>query len=173
MFAAVDVAYLVTGESRAGLVAADGPSFGMVLWSATAVMGTAEEYVPGEFWRRELPPLRGVLHGVAGLALVVVDGYVDLDPDGRPGLGARVHGEFGVPVIGVAKTFFRSASHALRVSRGRSGRPLYVTAAGISADDAAGLVGQMTGPYRVPDGLRLADRLARGLEEPTGARQQS
>ncbi|MGH3303168.1 MAG: hypothetical protein ACRDOK_16105 [Streptosporangiaceae bacterium] len=41
--------------------------------------------------------------------LLVVDGYVDLDQDGRPGLGACVHAEFGIPVIGVAKSRFRPA----------------------------------------------------------------
>jgi hypothetical protein len=28
------------------------------------------------------------------------------------------------------------------------------------------VVAQMTGPYRIPDALRLADRLARGLDDP-------
>jgi deoxyribonuclease V len=50
----------------------------------------------------------------ADITLLVVDGFADLDPDGRPGLGARAHAEFGVPVIGVAKSPFR-AGH-----RGRS-----------------------------------------------------
>ncbi len=69
-------------------------------------------YRSGEFYLRELPPLRAVLTGEAGLALIVVDGYVDLDPNGRPGLGAYVHAEFGPPVIGVAKTRFATATHA-------------------------------------------------------------
>jgi deoxyribonuclease V len=47
------------------------------------------------------------------MALLVVDGYADLDPDGRPGLGARAREEFGVPVIGVAKSGFRTATHAI------------------------------------------------------------
>jgi deoxyribonuclease V len=72
-------------------------------------------------------------------------------------------------VIGVAKTFFRSAVHAARVYRGRSALPLYVTAAGISVADAARLVGQMAGQYRIPDALRLAGRLARGLEHPAAS----
>jgi Endonuclease V len=61
-------------------------------------------YRPGEFYLRELPPLRAVLDGLSGLGLLVVDGYADLDPDGRPGLGAHAHAEFGIPVIGVAKS---------------------------------------------------------------------
>jgi deoxyribonuclease V len=78
-----------------------------------------------------------------------------------------VHAAFGVPVIGVAKTFFRTAVHAERVCRGRSARPLFVTAAGMERHDAARVVATMTGPYRIPDALRLADRLARGLDHPT------
>jgi hypothetical protein len=65
-------------------------------------------YRPGEFSLRELPPLRAVLGGLSGLGLLVVDGYADLDPSGRPGLGAHAHAEFGIPVIGVAKSRFRT-----------------------------------------------------------------
>ena len=103
------------------------------------------------------------------LALIVVDGYVDLDPDGRPGLGAHVHEEFGVPVVGVAKTAFAAATHAARVYRGQSGRPLFVTAAGMTIADAAGLVAGMAGKFRLPDALKRVDRLARGLEAPLPA----
>ena len=137
-----------------------------VAWSKTVISAVTAQYLPGEFWRRELPPLHAVLQGVPRLALIVVDGYVDLDPGGRPGLGARVHAERGVPVIGVAKTFYRGAVHAAPVCRGQSARPLYVTAAGMSVADAAGMVAGMAGRHRIPDVLRLADRLARGLEQP-------
>ena len=166
MHAAVDVCYLASNEARAAVVVAADPRLSSIVWSRTAITSVTAPYQPGEFWRRELPPLRAVLDGVVAPALIVIDGYVDLDPDGRPGLGARIHAELGVPVIGVAKTFFRGAVHAAPVCRGRSARPLFVTAAGISVTDAAGMVAQMAGPYRIPDALRLADRLARGLEQP-------
>jgi deoxyribonuclease V len=91
----------------------------------------------------------------------VVDGYIDLDPSGRPGLGAHAHVEFGIPVIGVAKSRFRAAVHAVPVVRGSSVRPLYITAAGMPTGDAAGLVRRMAGRYRLPDALRRADTLAR------------
>jgi deoxyribonuclease V len=91
----------------------------------------------------------------------VVDGYTDLDPSGRPGLGAYAHAEFGIPVIGVAKSRFRTATHAVPVVRGSSGRPLYVTAAGMPRADAADLVRRMAARYRLPDALRRADTLAR------------
>jgi deoxyribonuclease V len=118
-------------------------------------------YRPGEFYLRELPPLRAVLHGIDGLGLLVVDGYADLDPGGRPGLGAHAHAEFAIPVIGVAKSAFRTATHAIPVRRGTSARPVFVTAAGIPRVYAAELVRLMAGRFRVPDALRRADQLAR------------
>jgi deoxyribonuclease V len=105
--------------------------------------------------------LREVLKGLSGLGLLVVDGYADLDPGGRPGLGAQVHAEFGIPVIWVAKSRFRTATHAIPVLRGSSLRPLFVKAAGIPRADAADLIRHMTGRYRLPDALRRADALAR------------
>jgi deoxyribonuclease V len=129
-------------------------------------------YQPGEFFLRELPPLRAVLADVRGLRLLVVDGYVDLDPSGRPGLGAHAHATFGVPVIGVAKTRFRMASHAVQVVRGRSARPLFVTAAGIPSGEAARLVRRMAGQFRLPDALRRVDALARAGQHQTGAARQ-
>jgi deoxyribonuclease V len=100
---------------------------------------------------------------------LIVDGYVDLDPAGRPGLGAKLHDEMGVPVIGVAKTAFRGATHAAAVHRGSATRPLYVTAAGLTVERAARLVTAMAGPHRLPDALRRVDRLSRG-DQPAAAR---
>jgi deoxyribonuclease V len=166
-FVAVDVHYPGDAGARAALVAARDRRFSLVTQTRTAMVAAVAPYRPGEFYLRELPPLRAVLPAAGELALIVVDGYVDLDPDGRPGLGARVHAEFGgVPVVGVAKTAFGTATHAARVFRGQSARPLYVTAAGMTIADAAALVAEMDGRFRLPDALRRADRLARGLERP-------
>ena len=118
-------------------------------------------YRPGEFYLRELPPLRAVLGDLSGLGLLVVHGYADLDPSGRPGLGAHAHAEFGIPVIGGSQVLFRTATHAVPVKRGSSVRPLFVTAAGMPPTDAANLVRRMAGRYRLPDALRRADTLAR------------
>lgn len=162
--AAVDVHYLDTG-ARAAVVAAAGPSFSAVLAERTVLVPELAPYRPGQFYLRELPPLRAVI-GTLGdprrLGLIVVDGYVDLDPHGRPGLGAHVHAEFGVPVIGVAKSVFKTATHAVPVLRGGSARPLFVTAAGMPTARAAEIVRTMAGPFRLPDALRRADALARG-----------
>jgi deoxyribonuclease V len=87
------------------------------------------------------------------------------DLAGRPGLGARVAAELAVPVIGVAKTAFRGAGHAIQVVRGQATRPLYVTAAGIPPHEAAALVQAMAGRYRLPDALRRVDALSRGVAQ--------
>lgn len=166
VFAAVDVHYLGAAGARAALVTAADTRFTELTGTATILVAEAEEYRPGEFYLRELPAIRAVCRRAGPFALIVVDGYVDLDPAGQPGLGAHVHAEFGVPVIGVAKTSFRTATHAAQIRRGQSARPLFVTAAGMTIADAASLVKEMAGPFRMPDALRAADRLARGLELP-------
>jgi deoxyribonuclease V len=160
--AAVDVCYLPSGGARAAIVLAATPDFAAMEAEWTAEVPVAAPYRPGQFYLRELPPLRAVLADAGPLRLIVVDGYVDLDPDGRPGLGAHVHREFAVPVIGVAKTSFHSATHAIPVTRAGSVQPLFVTAAGLPLTQAASLVREMAGRYRLPDALRRADALARG-----------
>jgi deoxyribonuclease V len=171
VFVAADVHYLPLGGARAAAVVAADAAFSCPAGDRVAVVPDVAPYQPGQFYLRELPPLRAVLDGLPGLRLLLVDGYADLDPDGRPGLGARAREEFGVPVIGVAKTFFRTATHAIPILRGTSARPLYVTAAGMPREAAADLIRHMAGRHRLPDALRRADTLARhGLPGPPSAR---
>jgi deoxyribonuclease V len=159
--AAVDVHYPVSGGARAAAVLATDASFARVVAERVTAVRDVLPYRPGEFYLRELPPLRALLASMELPCLVVVDGYADLDPDGSPGLGAYVRAEFGMPVIGVAKSPFRTATHAIPVLRGASARPLLVTAAGLPRAEAADLVRHMAGRFRVPDALRRADALAR------------
>lgn len=161
-FGAVDVHYPDAGGARAALVVAGDERFADLVEERTVWLPTVEEYQPGRFYLRELPAITAVLASADALHLLVVDGYVDLDPQGRPGLGAHVHAQTGVPVIGVAKTAFRTATQAVSIRRGSGAtRPLFVTAAGLSVDQAAALVTAMAGPHRVPDALRHVDALTR------------
>lgn len=65
-----------------------------------------------------------------------------------------------VPVVGVAKTPFHSAA-AVEIIRGTSQSPLYVTAVGMDAAEAAQRIEGMAGQFRIPTLLRRVDQLAR------------
>lgn len=128
-----------------------------------------EPYESGAFYKRELPFLLAAVALVERhdpVEAVIVDGHVWLR-DGQPGLGARLHEALDarIAVVGVAKSAFRHGI-AVPVQRGGSGRPLFVTAAGMNADRAAELVRGMHGPYRMPTLLKRVDQLARGHAAP-------
>lgn len=76
----------------------------------TEVVETVTEYIPGEFYKRELPCLLALLRltDLSGVSCIIIDGYVHLAED-RPGLGAYLYAalEEKIPVIGVAKTAFQ------------------------------------------------------------------
>ncbi len=159
-FGAVDVYYPDAGGACAGLLVTANERFADVVEQRSAWLPVIEAYQPGRFYLRELPAITAVLATTSSLDLLVIDGYVDLDPRGSPGLGAYVHAQTGLPVIGVAKTAFGTASHAVTIRRGAT-RPLFVTAAGLRVERAAALVAAMAGPHRLPDALRQVDTLAR------------
>lgn len=162
--------YPDTGGARAALVVALDSRLAEVVEQHTAWLPTVDAYQPGRFYLRELPAVTAVLATTTPLDLLVIDGYVDLDPTGRPGLGTHLHAQTGLPIVGVAKTAFHTATHAVPVHRGGAQRPLLVTAAGIALPEAAALVIAMSGPHRIPDALRRVDRLARTGDTATAAR---
>lgn len=128
----------------------------------TAIVEGIQPYVPGQFFRRELPCILAVLAKIElPIHTLIVDSYVQLGD--RPGLGQILWEHLGgqTPVIGVAKTLFQGAA-AVEVTRGDSHQPLFVTAVGIEPAEAAAHVRQMHGPFRIPTLLKRADQLARG-----------
>lgn len=123
-----------------------------------------EAYEPGLFFKRELPCLLEVLERVTcALDAVIVDGYVWLGHERRPGLGAHLYRALKeqVPIIGVAKTRFVQGTPGTPVFRGRSKRPLYVSSAGMGSSEAAEHIRSMYGPFRIPTLLARVDRLCR------------
>jgi deoxyribonuclease V len=162
--AILDAAY-GAGAAGVGCVLADA-------WTAAIAVteirrrfpGPPAAYVPGAFYKRELPLLQAVIGGLSPRpATVVIDGYVWLGADDVPGLGSHLFNALqpAIPVIGVAKTPFRGDAWSAPVCRGHSRRPLYVTAAGIDLTAAAALVAGMHGLHRIPTLLQRADHLAR------------
>ena len=131
------------------------------------------DYVPGQFYQRELPCLLAVLSEIQEpIDVVVIDGYVSLGE--KPGLGIHLWEALQrqKAVVGVAKTRFYSAS-AVEVCRGSSKSPLFVTAVGMEAAEAAAMVATMAGPHRNPKLFKNADQLARMISSAfTHARTQ-
>jgi deoxyribonuclease V len=124
---------------------------------------SVQPYVPGEFFRRELPCLLAVLARAPALPVtIVVDGYVWLDAERRPGLGAHLYEALGgaAAVIGVAKSPF-AGNVALPVRRGGGLKSLWVTAVGMDEERAVECIRQMDGPFRIPTLLKAVDRACR------------
>ena len=171
MLACTDVDYRPDGTARAAAVLFEDwinqtPTHELIIR-----LNNMQPYVPGEFYRRELPCLVAVLDLAVNLAgpldAVIVDGYVTLDGAGHAGLGLHLYKYLQealgrtVPVIGVAKTAFRGSAHALALRRGTSHSPLYITAAGIDVQEAAEHILAMAGPHRLPTLLKRVDQACR------------
>jgi deoxyribonuclease V len=130
----------------------------------THQIGQVAPYQPGFFFERELPCLLDLIAKLdARPELVIIDGYVWLGADHRPGLGAHLHAALhdAIPVIGIAKTRFHETPPNTEVFRGLSSRPLFVTAVGIEADAARNSIRSMHGPHRTPTMLSRVDRACR------------
>ncbi len=122
-------------------------------------------YQPGEFYRRELPCIEAVLAKLpAPPTHIVVEGYVWLDGEHHPGLGAHLYNSLGhaIPVIVVAKNPYKQSCFATKLCRGNSTRPLYVTAVGLPIAQAVSNIAAMHGPNRFPSILKRVDHLSRG-----------
>jgi deoxyribonuclease V len=162
----LDVAYKGTG-ARAACVLAE--SWEAESPSSTYIQNikTVEPYEPGNFYRRELPCLISVLSLLPSFPeTIIIDGYVWLSSECRPGLGARLYEALGrkAPVVGIAKTVFagvESCVSVIRIFRGISRNPLFVTAIGIEPEIAAHYIRGMAGRHRIPELMRIADHLSR------------
>lgn len=121
-------------------------------------------YRSGRFFERELPCLLSILH-VAGRRFdsIVIDGYVHLNSSVGKGLGRHLAEALGYPatVVGVAKTPLMVATRFVPVLRGRSSKPLFVSAIGCPLGKAQEWIRDMHGPYRVPTLLKIVDQHAR------------
>lgn len=166
MIACVDVQYDdLQHSAKAALVLAASWTDAAPTWQSVVDVQEVAPYQPGRFFLRELPCLLKVLATSSNVPeVVVVDGYVWLDREKRPGLGAKLFESLGeiCPVIGVAKSRFHDAP-GTDVFRGNSNQPLIVSSAGIDEAMAAEYIKSMHGPFRIPTLLRIADQLARGI----------
>ncbi|MGH8083579.1 MAG: endonuclease V [Lysobacter sp.] len=167
MILAVDVQYREPDATVAGVLFAQWNDAQPAARYALVCDGIAD-YVPGEFYRRELPCIHRLIDALGPVALscIVIDGYVALGEEQRPGLGAHLWQSLDerIAVIGVAKSRFLGTPEQAELRRGDSQRPLFVSAAGLPLAQAREAIAAMAGAHRLPDLLKLVDRLARGLE---------
>lgn len=125
-----------------------------------------EEYIPGEFYKRELPCILSLLKKIdcEKVEVIVVDGFVFLDDNNKLGLGGHLYKQLGekTPIIGVAKTNFASiVKNKRELKRGESKNPLFITSIGIDVDKAVEYINSMTGDYRIPTLLKHLDSLTK------------
>ena len=166
MILAVDVYY------HQGLATVGGVTFsGWADQQADAAYQSAlqivEDYVPGQFYRRELPCILHLLNTHKLFPdTIVVDGFVYLDGFCSPGLGKHLFDTLKgrTAVIGVAKRKLARTPDAVRIYRGQSKTPLYVTSVGITLASAKAFIVSMHGPYRIPTLLKRADQVSRTID---------
>ncbi|WP_412546800.1 endonuclease V [Maricaulis sp. MIT060901] len=166
MFIALDVAYSQTASGTAAILFKDWADDTASREISELRTGAPEAYKPGEFYKRELPCLLNVIRALPSPpATIIVDGYVWLSADQRPGLGARLFETLGgeIPVVGVSKNAFRGDAFSARVLRGTSKTPLFETAARVEQTDAARRIETMAGEHRIPTLLKRVDRLCRDV----------
>ncbi|MEB3230043.1 MAG: endonuclease V [Leptolyngbyaceae bacterium] len=131
-------------------------------------------YEPGAFYKRELPCILSLLSDVASpLNYIVIDGFVTLGAEQKPGLGMYLHHHLQqfplhnqiqpIPVIGVAKNSFMGTSKECKLLRGSSEKPLFVTTAGMDLTVAKTHILSMHGDYRIPTLLKKVDQLCRHI----------
>jgi deoxyribonuclease V len=162
MFTAVDVQYSAT-TAFAACVQFDEWTSREPCAESVIFGSTSEPYIPGQFYLRELPCVLQVIGALKDKpTVIVIDGYVWLS-EKKPGMGQHLYEALNssVPVIGVAKNAFEGNTVAKSIWRGKSGKPLYITASGIDPDHAAMHISAMHGAHRIPTLLKRVDALCR------------
>lgn len=124
------------------------------------------EYIPGQFYKRELPCILEILETINldDIDTVIVDGHVYISNEMDYGLGAHLWKSLDsrIPVIGVAKSAFKTNNNTVvELYRGESKTPLYVSSIGLDLKEAVKRIQQMHGSYRLPTILKEVDRITK------------
>lgn len=125
-----------------------------------------EGYIPGQFYKRELPCLMKIIEkvNIDNVEVIIVDGHIYVDNDGNYGLGGKLYEELGnqFPIIGVAKTPFHTNKQTVtEIKRGKSDNPLYVSAIGMELSTASQKILDMSGDFRIPSILKILDQITK------------
>ena len=149
------------------------------IYQDTIYTKVTSEYIPGEFYKRELPGIIMILKKLQKekidlwehITTIIVDGFVTLK------LGDKEWGGLGYylqeylesigcnkRIYGVAKSKFGDCDQISKlIYRGKSEKPLYVQST-FNIDIAANVIQQLHGKYRIPTILKSVDQLSRKFE---------
>ena len=145
-------------------------------YTDTIYTEVTSEYIPGQFYKRELPGIIKILEKLQNerpdiweqLFIIITDSFVTLKTIDNEwdGLGAYLKkylnsiGNTKIDVYGVAKSNFGLCDFiSTKVFRGKSKTPLYVQTTSKAAGDF--IIKHMHGEYRIPTMLKLVDQLSR------------
>ena len=120
------------------------------------------EYVPGLFYKRELPCILAVIEKInlQDLEAIIVDGHVFIDNDFGSGLGGHVWEALShkKPIIGLAKrAFYANEKTNVPLLRGSSENPIYISAIGCELKEVVEKIKHMHGKFRIPTILQILD----------------
>lgn len=164
MIIIIDVDYCErSGKGHAAGILCNTPLDDQPVKTITAIVYQIEDYLPGQFYRRELKCIDEVLKqtDISQLDMIIVDGYADFGTD-KASLGTCVYEKYHVPVIGIAKNPFKGCVlDNIVVFRGNSRKPLFVTCKGMELENAKEIVRNMAGNHRIPLLIKEVDKSAR------------
>lgn len=112
MVLAIDTYYLPEEAHTVGVIFELGCSYPHDIIKSILPSDKYSSYIPGEFYKRELPPILDLLRKISlnGIEYIIIDGYILLkDNDGniKDGLGMHLSKALNgkhPPIIGVAKS---------------------------------------------------------------------
>jgi len=150
------------------------------LYTDTIYTKVTSDYIPGEFYKRELPGIIKILEKLKNekldiwndITFIITDSFITLKNDDNEwdGLGAyldkylKSNGE-NKTIWGVAKSNFGRCYEISKATfRGKSSKPLYVQVTNNCIKLAVWAVQKMHGEYRIPTMLKLVDQLSRKFE---------
>lgn len=146
------------------------------VYTDTIYTAVTAEYIPGQFYKRELPGIIQILDKLMdehpeywnNIDVIITDSFLRLktETDEWNGLGMHLYDYLACKnqpkiIYGVAKSKFGKCDEISEtITRGSSNTPLYVQ----STDDmhhAAEQIKNMHGEFRMPTMLKLVDSLSR------------
>jgi deoxyribonuclease V len=125
-----------------------------------------EEYIPGQFYKRELPCIMALVAKVdlVELEAIIIDGHIYIDHLKNYGLGAHLWEALHqkIPIIGIAKKAFHTNKETvITITRGTSKQALYISSIGVAAIDLVSKIKNMHGDFRIPTVLKYIDTLTK------------